>query len=104
MWVQKITGAGVDGVAFARDGRELYVLDGLGRFVAWEVGTHASRPIGRLGTQHRFGMDRLLVSPDGWFVVALQAGTSVALWATADRGYRAAEVPWPSLTAFVPDH
>ncbi len=104
MWIQKVAGAGVDGLAYAPDGATLYTIDGLSRFAAWNVTTREAKSLTRLMPFERFGLSRLLTSPDGQFLVALQPDTSVAVPVADGEGWRHAHVgtPWPKEARFVP--
>jgi WD40 repeat protein len=45
MWIQKIPGGGVDGLAYSPDGRTLYVADRGGAVTAWDTAARTRRPL-----------------------------------------------------------
>jgi WD40 repeat protein len=51
MWVQKVVGSGIEGLAYSPDGRTLYVAAGF-RVTAWDTTTREGRPLP--GTQYEF--------------------------------------------------
>jgi WD40 repeat protein len=88
MWIQKVAGAGIDGLAYSPDGRTLYTADGLSRFTAWDVAGRKPDQLTQLRPSERSGLYRLLVSPDGRVLVAVQTGTSVVLPIATGTGWQ----------------
>jgi WD40 repeat protein len=88
MWVQKVSGGGVDSLAYAPDGRTLYTLTGGRGVTAWDVATRtgtsvvtaADCSLERIG-QFRVaggGQYLILVSSENWFVWGCQTRSVVA--------------------------
>lgn len=71
MWIQKVRGGGIDGLAYSSDGRALYTADRSGMVTAWDTATHnGQRLFGYSGITRRiaFTADRYLVMPLGGYV------------------------------------
>lgn len=77
MWVQKL-GAGVSAVAFAPDGRTLYVADRGGAVTAWDTAAHTRTPVFKLAKDDPRPFQRLLPAADGRHLVALAGDTLLA--------------------------
>lgn len=78
MWVQKITGGGVDALAYAPDGRTLYVADRGGAVTAWDVANQTSRRLFHLNA-----LRRLAVTADHY--LATTSYMSVYIWDATGR-------------------
>src|SRR5262249_46603661 len=69
MWVQKVPGGGVEGLAFAPDGRTLYVVDAAHRFSGWDPATRDGRQVFRPAAQDRGVLNGIFTAAGGRYLV-----------------------------------
>ncbi|MBN9117709.1 MAG: hypothetical protein J0I06_00810 [Planctomycetes bacterium] len=89
MWVQRVPGGGIYGLAFAPDGRTLYVADRSCTFTAWDPVTRTGRPLFRLTGRDRTGIHGIAPAAGGRYLV-VKGYPNVLAWdlvagAEADR-------------------
>lgn len=70
MWVQKIGGGGVCGLAYAPDGATLYTRDYGGWVTAWDVAARRGRRLFQLPVMERYVQHGLALADGGRFLVA----------------------------------
>ena len=102
MWIEKAGSAGVDGLAYAPDGKTLFVAVSDGWLDAWDLATRTKRRLVRIRDEHRSAVHRLMVTADGRFLVAIQPRVSIACEIAFAQSYRVGEVWWPRAVALVP--
>jgi WD40 repeat protein len=64
MWIQKVTGGGVEGLAYSPDGGTLYTADRSGRITAWNTATREGRCLVKLDEIERCNSIHLAVLAD----------------------------------------
>jgi WD40 repeat protein len=81
MWVQKLGGGGVIGLAYSPDGGTLYTTDGGGWLTAWDVAARAGKRLFRVRPNERY-YARAILMCGGRYAVIPVPGTA-RVWDTA---------------------
>jgi WD40 repeat protein len=104
MWIQKVSGGGIDGLAYSPDGQTLYTADSSNTFSAWDVAAQTGRRLFRWSGDDRSLVWGIAVLADGrHLLVNSYAPVVWDLTAGAELARLAAPTPHDALP-LPPDH